>query len=280
VIGTFNGPTDIGGPQPFAGPPSDIFLLALAEDGTVGYVKVYGGSGAETPSGVAVDPAGTVFASGSFSDSVDFGGGARMGVGTGDVFVVSLTVTGAHRFDRVFGTAAFETPDRLARDEAGDVHLYGRFSTGIDFGGGARSVDDPLPTDAFEVVLGPSLEYRYDVQYREVVDLVVRDVAFDAAGNQYQVGNVIEDHNFGGGVVPSTMVGAAYVASYGPRGLYRFADIYFPDMPVTQTYGNGVDIGPAGDLWVGGILGGSSIDFGGGSEPTMGWGGFLLHLRD
>ncbi|MCB9603737.1 MAG: hypothetical protein H6720_25750 [Sandaracinus sp.] len=83
VVGSFHEAVDFGGGTRTApGLTPDAFLASYAADRTHRYDRTWGSPGntADQGSAVAIDPrTGTLYAAGAFSESVDFGGGRRMG---------------------------------------------------------------------------------------------------------------------------------------------------------------------------------------------------------
>src|SRR5439155_13529664 len=88
---------------------------------------------------VAVDSSGNVLVGGSFTGTVDFGGGPTQALGGGqsDVFVVKYAPTGAYLWARTFGGTSFDSCSGLAVDGSGNVVVTGTFTGAADFGGGA-----------------------------------------------------------------------------------------------------------------------------------------------
>lgn len=91
---------------------------------------------------VAVDAAGDLFLTGSFTGSTDLGGGELRSAGGGDVFVAKLRGSdGSHVWSRRFGSALSviaEIDDGwdVVVTPGGDVVVGGDFNGALDFGGG------------------------------------------------------------------------------------------------------------------------------------------------
>lgn len=166
LAGDFAGEVDFGGGPLVSGP---------ADEGTTdGYVAKLGPDGAhlfsrrigEAPGPVrdlsaatalAVDPAGGVVVTGSFSGSIEAGGTVLDAIGYGDTFLVAFDPSGAATAAKRFGGAdAYQLDQLVALDPDGAVLAAGTFSGTVDFGQGPAAAEgDPelLFDDAFLVKL-------------------------------------------------------------------------------------------------------------------------------
>ena len=83
---------------------SDGFVARYSADGTnLRWARRWGVVEENAVTGVAVDVDGTAYASGYYSGAADFGSGPVTNRGALDAFVVALSSTGAHLWDRNFG---------------------------------------------------------------------------------------------------------------------------------------------------------------------------------
>lgn len=87
---------------------------------------------------VFVDPLGSVYAGGRFSDTATVGGVELTSAGGNDSFVAKLDAnTGAALWAVRFGSAGNESTEGIAVDSSGDVFVIGRFEGTVNFGGDA-----------------------------------------------------------------------------------------------------------------------------------------------
>lgn len=101
-----------------------------------------------TASDLAVDAAGSIYATGYFSGTADFDPGtgvqSRTSAGSGDVFVLKLTTSGNFGWVETFGGASIDQGNGIAVDAAGTVSVVGSFySDSVDF--------DPDPVTTFDL---------------------------------------------------------------------------------------------------------------------------------
>jgi hypothetical protein len=90
IAGRLEGAIDFGGGALTSAGSSDLFIAKLASDGSHLWSKRFGDVDSQTANAVAVDASGNVIGTGSFSGTVDFGGGALTCAGAGDIYVVKL----------------------------------------------------------------------------------------------------------------------------------------------------------------------------------------------
>ncbi len=153
VVGaSFGGSVDFGGGTRTSAAFVDGVVWVLGTDGSYRWDRVYrGATDNERVDGVSVDCAGNIVATGMFTGSVDFGGGARTSAGNRDVFVVSLTRAGAYRWDRTYGGTGADRGLESVITSTGRVLVTGSFSNTANFGGASRS--SAGATDAFVLEL-------------------------------------------------------------------------------------------------------------------------------
>ena len=93
--------------------------------------------------GSSVDGSGGVGIAGTFSGSVDFGGGTLTATSS-DVFVAKLGADGSHVWSGRYDCTSFPTVTAIACAPGGDIYVAGLLTKGgtIDFGGGPIGLPD------------------------------------------------------------------------------------------------------------------------------------------
>lgn len=91
---------------------------------------------AATPIALTTDSAGDVYALGTFTGTVDFGGTSLSSSGgSQDLFLARYTPTGVLRWVRGYGGAERDTVGALGRDDNGNLYVGGQFHGTTDIGG-------------------------------------------------------------------------------------------------------------------------------------------------
>jgi hypothetical protein len=124
--GTTNLPTIGGG-----------FIAKLTSSGGLAWAKALESSSTTFVRGLDTDAAGNIYASGTFSGTIDLDPGAgsvsRTTAGQNDIYVVKLTAAGNLNWAETFGGAGSDVNFGLAVDPAGVVHLAGYYRDSFDF---------------------------------------------------------------------------------------------------------------------------------------------------
>jgi hypothetical protein len=139
---------------------ADGFVTRILPDGSYGWTRVVGGTGADDLSALALDGAGNLFAGGSFAGTVDlrsaWGGPAdsRTALGASDLFLLRVNADGTYGWGMRAGDSNAEMLGGVALDAAGSVFVAGSFRGTVDFrgdwGGGSDAKSSPMSSsDAF-----------------------------------------------------------------------------------------------------------------------------------
>ena len=173
---------------------------------------------------IAVDAADNVLVAGSFTNSVDFGGGPLAPTGTTNVFIVSLAANGNHRWSRRFGNGGSAAALAVATDGAGNVLVTGFFDDTVDFGGGPLvSVRVPgrtvVSNDVFVAKLeGSAGAHVWSRRFGDgEEDQGSNSIAADSAGDVFVAGNFRGTIDFGLGALSAAM-GETFVVKLDARG--------------------------------------------------------------
>ena len=91
VTGYFSGTADFGGGGLTSAGQFDIFVAKYDAAANHLWSKRFGEAGSDAGNSVAVDSGGNVLVTGSFEDTVDFGGGGLTSAGFADIFVAKFS---------------------------------------------------------------------------------------------------------------------------------------------------------------------------------------------
>jgi hypothetical protein len=114
---------------------ADVFVLRLDAQGDFRWAKTAGGTIGDSLDGLAADSTGNVYAAGTFTGQVSFGGTPLVSQNGPDLFVVKYSAAGAHLWSvRVSGQAESVADLAVVGDEP---VIAGSFQGQINFGGEA-----------------------------------------------------------------------------------------------------------------------------------------------
>ena len=128
VTGVYRGPVDFGGGELAADGPNAMFLARFNADGGHLWSRGIEGDGV-SPAGVSIDRAGAITVTGSFGDTVVFGGDLFVSRGSDDMFLVRYRADGGHIWSQSFGGSSPESPRDIAVDAEGIVTVVGSFGS-------------------------------------------------------------------------------------------------------------------------------------------------------
>ncbi len=262
--GSFQGTIDLGGGALTSAGSDDVFLAKLDPKGKQIWARRFGGSSPEGALYVGVDKLGNVYASGTFSGSVDFGGGLLTSDGGNDIFVLALDESGQHLWSKRAGDVGSDLVGSMAVDPDGSVYLTGRFSYFIDFGSG--SLSSAGGDDLFAV----KLDHFGDPEWAENAG----DLS-GQSGTAVAV-NVLGDVFLGGDFQGSIDLGSGTMVSSGASDVF-LARLDSSGFPVwAQSFGDSADqhltslaVDTSGNVTVTGQFQGT-IDFGDGAHTSAG----------
>lgn len=266
VVGEMQGTVSFDGGTTFltSAGGTDVFVVEL--DGGGGHVwsAVFGGPGSERAADVSLD-GDAIIVTGSFSGSIDFGGGAITSAGDDDVYLAKLDTDGNEVWSFGLGGSGTDVGNGVGVDAQGNVVVTGSFEGTVDFGGGQLS--SAGATDVFVARYAASGAHLVSAHYGTSAAQQGLDVEADVSGAIVVVGSYLGNIDFGDGSLGGASGSAdGFVVKVAPDltplWRYRYAD------SVASTVAS-VGLSPTGDVVVTGRFG-SSLDFGGGSRAHRG----------
>ncbi|WP_236644682.1 SBBP repeat-containing protein [Sorangium cellulosum] len=137
VVGYFRDELKVGPHTLTAAGSNDTFIVQFEPDGTVGWVRTFGGDDEQWAGGVALDPAGNILVAGYATSQIDFGDGPFM-LNDTQGFLAKLTPDAELVWSRVLGGGV--NLEAVATSPEGETLVAGRTkAVDADFGTG------PLP---------------------------------------------------------------------------------------------------------------------------------------
>ena len=201
ITGYFYNTVDFGGGGLTSKGSYDAFVASFTSTGTHRWSKSYGGSSSDYGYDIAVDASSNVYVTGRFYNDVDFGGGTITNKGGGDLYIVSYTSTGTHRWSKGFGGTSSDYGYGIGVDGSGNVYVTGYYYNTVDFGGGQLTANGSY--DMYIASFTSTGTYRWARSHGSTSSDLGRDVVVDASGNVYVAGYFYNTADFGGGEMTS-----------------------------------------------------------------------------
>jgi hypothetical protein len=135
--GTADFDTGVGTANLTSSGESDIFILKLDTAGNFVWVKQIGGTGLDNVFSMALDASGNLYASGAFSNSVDFDPSVNnltlTSEGGDDIFMFKLHANGNLAWAKSIGGSGNDYGSAIALDASDNVYVSGSFQQTVDF---------------------------------------------------------------------------------------------------------------------------------------------------
>ena len=215
ITGSFQSTVNFGGGNTTAANTNDLFILKLNSSGA--YQNIYTSNIFTTQKGkgLAVDSSGNIYATGTFSGTVDFGGGNITTSGN-DIYLLKLNSSLAFQWVKRFavdnGEASLALGLAVTVDEDGNVYSVGQIGSTIDLGGGSQIFGGQ--NDAYIVKYDSSGSFQWSKTFgsgsQNNIDKA-QDIVIDSNGFVIAVGEVesqnIDFTSVGGEILTNFVTG-------------------------------------------------------------------------
>jgi hypothetical protein len=270
VVGQF-GPqaVDFGGGAITGAGSQDVFVAKYSAAGTHLWSRGFGGTGGDVAYSVAIDKnSGDVVVTGSFQNTVTFGGGPLTSAGQGDIFIAKYSgATGAHLWSKRFGSIMADQGTDVAVDSSGNIVLTGLFTGAVDFGTGPLAPVYDTVGNVFVAKFSASGTALWAKNFAENGAGNANGLAIDASGNIVVVGSFQGNIDFGGGwLVSANGYFEAFVAKFSPAGVYQWAKSF--GYAYNSEEADAVTTDSSGNVVVAGTFP-VTINFGGGTLTAV-----------
>ncbi len=270
----------------------DSFILKLDVNGNFVWAKSLGGTGSEAAFAVALDAAGNVHVTGSYSATIDIDPGDGItnltSQGYEDGFILKLDNDGNFLWGKTFGgTDQKDIGKSIAVDDNGNVFTTGSFWWIADFDPGPQQFII-TPGDAFAMFI-LKLDANGDFVWAKSMDGSGdsnidsgHGLALDAAGNVYTVGTFTgtADFNTGLGTLNLSSVtldyADVYISKLDNDGNFLWAKTFGSEF---WDYGYAIALDDTGNIYTAGGHGNvGDFDPGDGVFNLEGYGLFISKL--
>ena len=195
-----------------------LFLLGSSRADTLYHLwsQSFGDSTSQAQSATAFDGDGNVLLTGTFSGTVDLGGGALTSAGLGDVLLAKFDLDGNHLWSHSFGDPDEQNGWCVAADPDGSLLVTGPFLGTIDLGGGVLT--SAGNRDIYLAKFDSDGNHIWSQSFGDPETQGSRSVIVDQAGSIVLVGNFRGSIDFGGGVLTSSGRTDVFVAKLDGDG--------------------------------------------------------------
>jgi uncharacterized protein (AIM24 family) len=276
VTGFFTGSASFGGAALNSAGSTDVFLAKYAgRDGRVMWSKRMGGTGSDIGTGLAPGLIGDIVVTGTFSSSVDFGGGAVQSAGGTDVFLVTYNASGSHVWTRAAGGTGDDAANAVGTDADGNPVFTGNYINTVDFGGGGIS-GSSAPSIFLAKYAATDGAYLWAKGFRSPILPLFggsgRGIAVHSDGSIALTGSITDDVDFGGGGLGGDYTADIFLAEFSPAGQHRWSRRF---VATFRDEGEGIAFDTAGNFAAAGVfanavnLGGDMLSPGGSNNAFV-----------
>ena len=236
-----------------------------------GYLATYDASDSR---GISVDSSKNAYTTGSFSGTVDFGGGDVTSNAVSDIFVVKLDSDGNFQWVYTAGGSGNDRAVDIGTDSSGNSYITGNFSETVNFGGGdvtsAGNSDD-----IFVVKLDSDGNFQWVYTAGGTQDGTSSTtlkfdggtgIDIDSSGNVYITGIFDTVVDFGGGNVSSSGKDI-FVLKLDTDGNFQWV---YNVLSSGNDDANSITTDPSGNTYTTGYFY-NTADFGGGDVTSNGY---------
>jgi hypothetical protein len=237
-----------------SGGDQDIFVAKYSPTGSLIWVKLFGGSGKDIGTSIAVDRNDNVLCGAKFSSSVaNYGGVNLTSLGGQNIAIAKLSGTnGATIWAENWGSGGSDSVNAVAVDSTGNVFVTGQADGPINLGGGA------IGTNGVFIAKYSGSNGSYLWARAPGGTAAANGITADPnTGYVFITGNFTGSIDLGGGTLktPYGGTGGFFVAAYDPSGTYSWAKVFGANLDA----GYAITVDGSGNLAVAGSVGGTCI---------------------
>jgi hypothetical protein len=272
LTGSADGTVDFGGGPLTGGGGQETFIARFDAAGNHAWSRRFAGFGRVG----AAFGGSNLLVVGSFSGSVDLGGGALVTAGASDIYLASFDSLGGALWSKRFGDAGNQYGEAIATDGTGAIFLAGSFGGAVDFGGGPLTSNGGIGSAALYLAkLDASGGHVWSKGFGETGKISGARIAVDGLGSVVVSGTFSGSVNFGGDSLTSAGGSDIFIAKFDASSGAHVWSKRFGDGDLQ--YGAGVAMDGNGNVvLVGSFIG--AVDFGGGQYVNAGIGSADVYI--
>jgi len=226
MLGTYRGTVDFGADDVVA-TDADIFLIKFNSSGVFQWVYTAGGTGFDDSRALALDSNENPYITGSYSNTVNFGGGNITAANTNDLFILKLNSSGTYQDIYTSNIDTTTKGKGLFVDSSGNIYATGTFQNTVNFGGGNITSSG---MDIYLLKLNSSFAFQWVKRFAsgngasgQALGLAV---TVDDDGNVYSGGQIGGSYNLGGQSVVSGSNNDVYIVKHDSSGTFQWSKTF------------------------------------------------------
>ena len=243
----------------------DAFLLKLDPSGNYQWVQTWQSCDRQSGAGIAIDPFGNIFISGSFSFEADFDPGPgtdiHVGVGGSDIYVTKFDSSGNWKWARTWGGDRSDFCWAVDVDSNGNCYIGGEFTTEIDLDPGPGT-DIRFATNWDTEAFICKLDQSGDLVWGGIIGgdggESLKDIAVNNNGDVFFTGKFGNQADFdpGTGVhyIQANGRADAYLCKLDSSGNFQWVTGWGGTVRVRDDQGFAIALDPSGDIYVAGQI--------------------------
>lgn len=246
ICGTFYGTTNIGSESYPSMGSQDIFLARYDLDGNFSWAKHIGSPKTDYVNALCTDPAGNIFITGHYYDSISFGDTSIYAAGISDIFIAKYSATGDLIWVQQAGGSSSDQSYSISCDDDGNIVFTGSFFDDITIIDTTLTTQDPTGVFLAKMDNDGELQYAFQVNGNGLI--AQSFAAFDNNGDIFFTGNFTDQVSFGNNNFDAGAFNIdIFVTKYSAGGELAWAD---------HGYGLGSDqlisvsVGPLNDFYL------------------------------
>jgi hypothetical protein len=261
---------------------ADIFILKINAEATYGWTRRIGGIQDDQGWGLAADSSGTVFLTGSYRGTFNFGldFGAtdnKTAAGESDIFITKFHNNGFYQGTKSMGGTDYDGGFAIASTPSGDIAVTGYYRGTVNFRLDFGGTDNKTSAGGFDIFV-TKINAGFSYGWTKVAGGSGWDwglgITLDSSGNIYTAGMFTSTVNFGldfGTTDNKTAAGNndIFISRINANGTYGWTKIFGGSYSET---GQGIAIDASGNIYGTGYFEGTvnfGLDFGTTDQKTV-----------
>ena len=225
---------------------ADIFIAKYNSSGILQWVRSAGGALYDYGEGIATDASGNVYVTGRYQGTATFGNTTITSAGSSDVFVAKYNTSGTLLWVRSGGGGGGDSSSDITVDVSGNVYVTGHFEGLASFSNNFL-ISSKGYDDIFVTKYNSSGTAQWVRSAGGVSSDQGNDIATDALGNIYVIGDYEDTANFAGTTITSEGKTDIFIAKYNSGGALQWVR---SAGGISFDGGNGIATDVSGNIYV------------------------------